>query len=162
MLNVDAKGYLRKGAVMNGFRKDMAPRKKRNSGGSLGQKLLIEGTANLKNFVYTWNRRHNELKFALIDDTMIGRPVQIEVRFSRSKFMDLCDAVNFERFCEYIDIHSHQTLFVTDDERLFENGIIEIKVATLASNYRNDTVYGILDWISSKFFTIEHEETKEE
>ena len=147
---------------MNGFRKDVTPRKKRNSGGSLGQKLMIEGTANLNNFVYNWNRRHNELKFALIDDTMIGRPVQIEVRFSRSKFMELCDAVNFERFCEYINIHSHQTLFVTDDEHLFENGIIEIKVATLASNYRNDTVYGILDWISSKFFTIEHEETKEE
>lgn len=147
---------------MNSFRKDVTPRKKRSSGGSLGQKLMIEGTANLKNFVYNWNRRHNELMFALTDGTMIGRPVQIDVRFSRSKFMELCDAVNFERFREYIDIHSHQTLFVTDDERLFENGIIEIKVATLANNYRNDTVYGILDWISSKFFTIEHEETKEE
>ena len=76
--------------------------------------------------------------------------------------MELCDAVNFERFCDYIEMYSHETLFVTDDERLFENGIIEIKVATLASNYRNDTVYGILDWISSKCFTIEHEETKEE
>lgn len=147
---------------MNSFRKDVAPRKKRSSGGSLGQKLMIEGTANLNNFVYNWNRRHNGLMFALTDGTMIGRPVQIEVRFSRSKFMDLCDAVNFERFREYIEIHSHRTLFVTDDERLFENGIIEIKVATLASNYRNDMVYGILDWISSKFFTIEHEETKEE
>ena len=147
---------------MNSFRKDVAPRKKRNSGGSLGQKLIIEGTANLNNFVYNWNRRHNELMFALTDGTMIGRPVRIAVRFSRSKFMELCDAVNFERFRNYVETHSHETLFVIDDERLFENGIIEIKVATLASNYRNDMVYGILDWISSKFFTIEHEETKEE
>lgn len=147
---------------MNSFRKDVTPRKKRSSGGSLGQKLMIEGTANLNNFVYNWNRRHNELMFALTDGIMIGRPVQIDVRFTPSKFMELCDAVNFERFREYIEIHSHRTLFVTDDERLFENGIIEIKVATLASNYRNDMVYGILDWISSKFFTIEHEETKEE
>lgn len=147
---------------MNSFRKDVTPRKKRSSGGSLGQKLMIEGTANLNNFVYNWNCRHGELMFALTGGTMIGRPVQIDVRFSRSKFMELCDAVNFERFRDYIEIHSHQTLFVTDDERLFENGIIEIKVATLAPNYRNDTVFGILDWISSKFFTIEHEETKEE
>ena len=108
---------------MNGFRKDVTPRKKRNSGGSLGQKLMIEGTANLNNFVYNWNRRHAELMFALTDGTMIGRPVRIAVRFSRSKFMELCDAVNFERFCKYIDIHSHQTLFVIDDERLFENGL---------------------------------------
>lgn len=66
---------------MNSFRKDVAPRKKRSSGGSLGQKLMIEGTANLNNFVYNWNCRHDELKFALTDGTMIGRPVKIDVRF---------------------------------------------------------------------------------
>lgn len=66
---------------MNSFRKDVTPRKKRSSGGSLGQKLMIEGTANLNNFVYNWNRRHDELKFALTDGTMIGRPVKIDVRF---------------------------------------------------------------------------------
>lgn len=108
--------------------------------------------SSIKEFTDNWNLTCRNLKLVTIDDVTTGRPVQIDVRFSRSKFKHLCDVPNFVRFCQEVERRSRTTMFVSDAERLFENGIIEIKIAAMASNYDANVIHGVLRWITSDFF----------
>ena len=90
----------------------------------------------------------------MIEGSTIGRPIQIEVRFSRSKFREICNAVSFVRFRQEVERRSRRTMFVTESEYLFENGIIEIKIAALASNYEPKVIIGVLHWMVAVFFAL--------
>lgn len=116
------------------------------------QSISHRTASSIKEFTDNWNSTCRNLKLVTIDDVTTGRPVQIDVRFSRSKFKQLCDVPNFVRFCQEVERRSRATMFVSDAERLFENGIIEIKIAAMASNYDANVIHGVLRWITSEFF----------
>ncbi len=116
-------------------------------------------TQALKDFILDWNKSHNRFVFSIQEIPATGRPTEVEIRYSAAKYQDFFSTDKWIKLKDVVEAKSHGTMYVVTDERLFERGIIEIKVASSNHNYQERFIVGVLRWIGEEFF---HNEDKSE
>lgn len=106
----------------------------------------------LSDFICEWNQTHRRFIFSAAEAPMCDRPISVDIRYSAAKYQDFYSAKQWNSLTDLVEVKSHGTMYVTTDERLFERGIIEIKVASSNHNYEERLVIGVLRWIGEEFF----------
>lgn len=106
----------------------------------------------LDSFILDWNKNHNRFIFSAQEAPVTGRPVGIEIRYPAIKYQKFFSTREWDKLNYFVEARSHGTMYVVTDERLFERGIIEIKIASLNHTYQEGFVVGTLKWIYEEFF----------
>ena len=98
------------------------------------------------------NGEHKYVHFVpLVGDD--GRPVSISIRFQANRFQQLTvSRRDREVLFNLVETASRYTMLVTTDERLFNRGVIDIAVLSMAHNYRSDYVSYTLRTIAEEIF----------
>ena len=106
----------------------------------------------LKDFISDWNKSHNRFTFSANNEIITGRPTSVAIRYSAAKYQSFFSTDKWNKLKDVVEAKSHGTMYVVTDERLFERGIIEIKIASSNHNYQERLVVGVLRWIGEGFF----------
>ena len=110
----------------------------------------------VQDFINGWNNPKDGSKRNVMfrSDVVVSgeRPTTISVRYSAAKFRSFCLAEEWRNLVSMVQEKSRNLLFVSTDEDLFANGIININVATMNHNYSDRNIIGVLRWIGEEFF----------
>ena len=110
----------------------------------------------LKDFIPEWNKTHQHLTFSYQETPVNARPVSIEIRYPAEKYHDFFSTEPWDKLNEIVEKSSHDTMYITTNERLFKRGIIEAKVASQNRTYQEQYIVETLRWIGKYFFPQEN------
>ena len=106
----------------------------------------------LKEFAEAWNASHKRFIFSIYDNSGVGRPTSVEIRYSAAKYQDLYSTNNWYKLIDVVEAMSHGTMYIVTNEHLFERGIVEAKISSCNHNYAERLVTGVLRWIGEDYF----------
>ena len=102
----------------------------------------------IKDFIANWNKTHKGVKFAAYKVSGMNCPVSVEVRYPE---LDVVRggllSKDWNQLNVLIEEESDDTLVVTTNEKSFEKGIIELKIAFRSKNFDERRVAWALEKI---------------
>lgn len=104
----------------------------------------------LLSFVTNWNQGNSGITFSLVQGVGADRPSSVEVRFSPSRHFSLYSCDRFPSLIEEIEQRSRRLMFVASDERMFHEGILDIKIAAEQYQYSDHLIRRTLDWLGNQ------------
>ena len=110
-------------------------------------------SVSLAEFICKWNEKHSNFRFTPIGG---GNPVSIEIRYTAVRYKEATGGIDkWESFVAAVDYRGRGTVCVASSYNMFEQGIIELKLANFNHNYMESRIAAILQWIGEDFFGAE-------
>ena len=106
----------------------------------------------LTEFVSKWNKECDHFSVTPIGDLPSMRPIGVEVRYSAVKYRKAHPIDAWNQLNDLLEAKSNGTMYIATSERLFEHGILDIKIASENDTYREAVVIGTLKWLIDQFF----------
>lgn len=108
----------------------------------------------LGDYINQFNRKHERDRISIYlphVQAAFSRPTSIEIRYSASWYQYRLTSSRWEALHDLLEAKSYGILYIATDYRLFERGIIEIKIATMNRNYSEENVVSALNWLCKEF-----------
>ncbi|MBR0112643.1 MAG: hypothetical protein IJM02_02750 [Clostridia bacterium] len=104
----------------------------------------------LTEFIRDWNERHNNFRFTPAGE---NSPVSVEIRYTAVRYKDITNGIDkWNDFVSAVEYRGRGIICVSSSYNMFEQGIIELKLANLNHNYTESRVISILQWIGEELF----------
>lgn len=107
----------------------------------------------LSNFVLDWNKSYEKFKFSYDETPVTKRPTRVEVRFSANEYENTYSHNAFSKLQDLVIKNSHDTMYIVTDRNLLRRGIIEIKIASEDTDYREAYVVDALESLGKEFLS---------
>ena len=108
----------------------------------------------LNDFTIDWNKAHRSFFFTVQWAPVVGRPVNIEMRYSAVCYRDLYTTDDWNHFKTMVGLKSHNLMMVTSSEEAFSQGVVQIVVSSANHDYNESYIVSTLEWISRDFFGV--------
>ena len=108
----------------------------------------------LNDFTIDWNKAHRSFFFTVQWAPVVGRPVNIEMRYSAVCYRDLYTTDDWNHFKTMVDLKSHNLMMVVSSEEAFGQGVVQIVVSSANHDYSESYIVSTLEWISRDFFGV--------
>lgn len=106
-----------------------------------------------KEFVSGWNNHHKHEKIIFyVDGSERHQITDLKVRFAATKYRRHYEDGFWDRLTAMVEQCSHGTIFVASNKTLFNNGILEMKVASANNNYKEEYFQATLCWLGEELF----------
>ena len=108
----------------------------------------------LNDFTIDWNKAHRSFFFTVQWAPVIGRPVNIEMRYSAVCYKDFYTTNDWNHLRAMVGLKSHNLMMVVSSEEAFSQGVVQIVISSANHDYSESLIVDTLKWISIDFFGV--------
>ena len=108
----------------------------------------------LNDFTIDWNKAHRSFFFTIQWAPVVGRPVNIEMRYTAVCYRGLYTTDDWIHFKTMVGLKSHNLMMVVSSEEAFSQGVVQIVVSSANHDYSESYIVSTLEWIGRDFFGV--------
>lgn len=108
----------------------------------------------LNDFTIDWNKAHRSFFFTIQWAPVVGRPVNIEMRYSAVCYKNLYTTNDWNHLRAMVGLKSHNLMMVVSSEEAFSQGVVQIVISSANYDYNESLIVDALKWISRDFFGV--------
>ena len=108
----------------------------------------------LNDFTIDWNKAHRSFFFTIQWAPVVGRPVNIEMRYSAVCYKNLYTTNDWNHLRAMVGLKSHNLMMVVSSEEAFSQGVVQIVISSANHDYNESLIVDALKWISRVFFGV--------
>ena len=108
----------------------------------------------LNDFTIDWNKTHRSFFFTIQWAPVVGRPVNIEMRYPAVCYKDLYTTNDWNHLRAMVGLKSHNLMMVVSSEEAFSQGVVQIVISSANHDYSESFIVDTLKWISRDFFGV--------
>ena len=108
----------------------------------------------LNDFTIDWNKAYRSFFFTIQWAPVVGRPVNIEMRYSAVCYKNLYTTNDWNHLRAMVGLKSHNLMMVVSSEEAFSQGVVQIVISSANHDYNESLIVDALKWISRDFFGV--------
>ena len=106
----------------------------------------------INDFVTNWNAVHGDICAYALGNLMLDKPLSISVRYPAVKYQHHYHNGSFDQLRDTVEFRSKGLMIIESSEEAYAKGCVEILIATMNHNYKEEIIEKTLCWIGSDFF----------